>query len=100
MRAILCLGAFLCFASCDGSKAQLATAQSTLNDVTKERDDLKSKVASLQDELNATKVELAKAKTAQATPPNSAVAAKAPDAKTSPGETNGKAAKAKHGHKS
>jgi phage-related tail protein len=99
MRAILCLGAVMFLASCDSSKHQLETAQANLTDVTKQRDDLKAKVASLQEELDATKVELAKAK---AVPPaaNGAVAAKAPETKSAPSDTKDKAAKAKHGHKS
>lgn len=98
MRAILCLGALMFLASCDGSKQQLATTQATLNDVTKERDDLKAKVATLQDQLNATKVDLAKAKTVT-TAPSGAVAAKTPDPKAA-GDANAKAAKNKHTHKS
>ena len=99
MRVILCLGAVALLASCDGSKEQLTTTQASLTQVTKERDDLKSKVASLQDQLNATKVELTKAKTPPAAS-SGALAAKTPDAKATAGETNAKAAKAKHGHKS
>jgi hypothetical protein len=99
MRAILCLGAMMFLASCDSSKQQLATTQASLTDVTKERDDLKSKVASLQEDLDATKVDLAKAKAVPAAP-NGAVAAKTPETKAAASDTNNKAAKAKHGHKS
>lgn len=98
MRAIVCLGAMVFLASCDGSKQQLATTQASLTQVTKERDDLRMKVATLQDELNGQKVELAKAKTVEAAP-SGAVAAKT-ETKSSAAQTNGKAAKSKHGHKS
>jgi septal ring factor EnvC (AmiA/AmiB activator) len=97
MRAILCLGAMVFLSSCDSSKQQLATTQATLADVTKERDDLKSKVTTLQNELDATKVELAKEKSQVGQ--SGTLAAKTPEnGKTAAAATGGKA-KTKHAHK-
>ncbi len=99
MRTIMCLGAVLFLASCDSSKQQLANTQATLTDVTKERDDLKAKVVSLQEELNNAKTQLAEAKRAPS-PAAGAVASKTPDAKAAPGAANTKNAKARPAHKS
>jgi phage shock protein A len=100
MKAILCLGVMAFLASCDSSKEQLANAQSSLADVTKQRDELKTKVASLQQDLDSTKADLAKAKAAQATPTGT-MAAKPADNKNGAGDTNVKASsKGKHAHKS
>ncbi|HXJ22507.1 MAG TPA: hypothetical protein VMT03_19980 [Polyangia bacterium] len=97
MRTVLLLGTVLCLASCDTSKQELATTQANLTEVTKERDDLKSKVASLQEDLNNTKTQLAQTK--NASPSAGAVAARTPDVKTAV-DANAKSSKAKHGHKS
>ncbi len=97
MRAMMCLGAVLFLASCDGSKQELANTQSTLNSVTKERDDLKAKVLTLQEQLNTTKTQLAAAKSAPAT---GALAAKTAEPKSTPNPANAKSAKSKHAHKS
>ena len=100
MRAMMCLGAVLFLASCDASKQQLASTQASLADVTKERDELKTKVQSVQEQLDAAKKQLAQAKTTPAAA-TGAVAAKTPDAKaTAPGPAAGKSARAKHAHKS
>ena len=99
MRAIMFLGAVLCLASCDSSKQQLANTQATLADVTKQRDDLNAKVASLQEQLNTTKTQLAAVKSPPP-PPSGAVAAKTPDAKAAPSPANVKSGKPKHAHKS
>lgn len=98
MRAMVLLGAVLCFASCDSSKQQLANTQATLADVTKQRDDLQAKVLSLQTELNTAKTQLAAAKSVPP-PSTGAVAAKTPEAKAAPSGASGKAAK-KSAHKS
>ena len=99
MRAILCLSAVVFLVSCDASKQQLATTQSALSDVTKERDDLKAKVSSLQQDLDNTKAELAKAKAEK--PQSSTMATKTSETKSGAGDTQAKGApKGKHGHKS
>jgi regulator of replication initiation timing len=82
-------------AGCDSSKQELETTKSTLSTMTKERDDLKAENTKLQQQLDATKAELAKA-TAPAAP--AATAAKTPaatDAKKAPAAAD----KSKH-HKS
>jgi chromosome segregation ATPase len=101
MKAILCLGVVAFLASCDNSKQELATTQATLSDVTKERDDLKSKVASLQQELDTTKSDLSKEKAekTEKMPSNTMAATKAPDTKGAAADAKA-AAKGKHGHKS
>jgi len=100
MRAILCLSAMVFLVGCDNSKQELASAQSSLSQVTKERDDLKTKVASLEQELDTTKADLAKTKAAEK-PPASTVATKTSDTKKGNANTNAKATtKARHGHKS
>lgn len=99
MRAIMCLGAVLFLASCDDSKQQLANTQATLSGVTRERDDLKAKVVSLQDQLNTAKAELAQVKSVPP-PATTAVAAKAPEGKSASSTPSTKAPKAKHDHKS
>ena len=100
MKTILCLFAVAFLASCDSSKQELDTTKATLTDVTKERDDLKTKVASLQQELDATKTDLAKEK-AEKDQMTSAMATKGADAKGAGTDAKAAAAaKGKHGHKS
>jgi septal ring factor EnvC (AmiA/AmiB activator) len=81
------LGVLAMLAGCDSSKPELESTRSTLASVTKERDDLKNQLSTLQHQLDETKAELAKAKTP---PPPQATAAKTPAAP----------AKAKPAHKS
>jgi phage shock protein A len=90
MRLILCLGICALLGGCDSSKEELQSTKSTLEMVTKERDDLKGQLTQVQQKLDATKAELDKAKAAPAT---ATAAAKPPaDAKTA----TPPAAKAKH----
>ncbi len=92
MKWMMCIGVVAMLAGCDASKDELESTKTTLASVSKERDDLKTQVSTLQQQLDATKADLAKAK---ATPAASAsTATKTPDAK------EGTAAKAKHAHKS
>ena len=92
---LMCLGVVALLAGCDSSKQELDSTKSTLATMTKERDDLKAENTKLQQQLDATKAELAKA-TAPAAP--AATAAKTPaatDAKKAPAAAD----KSKH-HKS
>jgi multidrug resistance efflux pump len=98
MKWVMGMGIVAMLIGCDASKDELASTKSTLASVTTERDNLKSQLATAQQQLDATKAELAKA-TASATPP--ANGAKTPGAATA-GKTDAApaaAAKNKH-HKS
>ena len=96
MRAFMCLGVLALLVGCDGSKIELESAKTNLANVTRERDDLKSQVATLEGQLTNLKADLAKEKTAEAQAPEK----KAPMAsKSSTGETSA-APKNKHAHKS
>ncbi|HEY2743048.1 MAG TPA: hypothetical protein VGL86_00435 [Polyangia bacterium] len=92
MKWVMGMGIVAMLVGCDASKDELASTKSTLASVTAERDTLKSSLATTQQQLDATKAELAKAKaTATATPPAGNAAAAAPAGKSD--------AKGKH-HKS
>ena len=83
MKSILmCLGVVAFLGGCDSSKQELESTKSTLATVTQQRDDLKAENKKLQDDLTATKAQLAKA-TAPAAAATQAAAAKpaATDAK-------------------
>jgi hypothetical protein len=98
MKTIMCLGVLAMLAGCDGSKVELETAKTNLANVTRERDDLKVQVATLQQQASGAKADLAKEKAAeaQATDKNG----KAPIAsKSGPAEAP-TPAKSKHAHKS
>lgn len=98
MKAIMSLGILALLVGCDGSKLELESAKTDLASVTRERDDLKTQVASLQGQLANAKADLAKEKTAegQSADKNN----KAPMAsKTSSGDSSA-APKSKHAHKS
>lgn len=88
---LMCLGIVALLApGCDNSKQELETTKSTLTTMTKERDDLKAENTKLQQELDATKAQLAKATAPAATAP-AATAAKTPapaDAKKAAPEKN------------
>ena len=100
MKMTVCLFFVAFLASCDSSKQELDTTKATLSDVTKERDDLKSKVASLQQELDTSKTDLAKEK-AENQKMTSAMAVKGADGKGASTDAKAAAAaKGKHGHKS
>ena len=73
MRWMMCLGVVALLVGCDGSKQELDSTKASLTEVTKERDALKGQVAVLQQQLDASKAELAKTKT-PATPATSATA--------------------------
>ena len=98
MKWLMSLGvvALLGVGGCDQSKQELDSTKAQLSSVSNERDQLAAKNKELQQQLDATKAELAKAKT-PATPPTAAAAAtpaKPADAKH-PAD-----AKAKKSHKS
>lgn len=76
MKWMMCLGVLAMLAGCDSSKPELDQTKATLASVTQERDNLKNQVTTLQQQLDATKAELAKAKAA--TPPPAAEASKTP----------------------
>lgn len=69
MRWMMCLGVVAMLAGCDASKPELESTKSTLATVSTERDQLRAQVTTLQQQLDAAKAELAKAKTAPPTPP-------------------------------
>ncbi len=66
MRAIMCLGVLALLVGCDGSRVQLESEKTDLANVTRERDDLKVQLATMQQQLNTLKADLAKEKTAEA----------------------------------
>jgi len=83
MKSILmCIGMVALLGGCDQSKAELDSTKSTLASVTQERDNLKTQNTQLQQQLDATKAELAKAKAPPAAPTATAATdTKKPDAK-------------------
>ena len=65
MKTMMCLGVLAMLVGCDASKAELDSTKATLTNVTRERDDLKAQVATLQQQLTSTQGDLAKAKAAE-----------------------------------
>jgi hypothetical protein len=94
MKALMMLGvvALLNVTGCDSSKEELESTKTSLANVTKERDTLKTQVTTLQQQFDATKAELTKAQ--------AAAAPKAAPAEAKPAETKTTAAPAKAKHKS
>jgi hypothetical protein len=92
MKWMMCLGVVAMLVGCDASKDELESTKTTLASVTKERDDLKTQVGALQQQLDASKADLAKAKAAPQAGTSTATKTPAPDAKD--------AGKGKHAHKS
>jgi hypothetical protein len=84
MKYLCCIGLLGLLAGCDASKAELESTKSTLSSVTKERDDLKTQVGSLQQQLDTARADLAKAKSATPAPAATTAAATPAPAKTSP----------------
>jgi hypothetical protein len=79
---LMCLGVVALLApGCDSSKQELETTKSTLATMTKERDDLQAQNKTLQQQLDATKAELAKAKEPAAPATTAAKTPAATDAK-------------------
>lgn len=66
MRMVMYLGVLALLVGCDGSKVELESAKTNLANVTRERDDLTTQVATLQQQLSSAKADLAKEKTAEA----------------------------------
>jgi hypothetical protein len=98
MKAIMCLGVLAFLVGCDGSRVQLESAKTDLANVTRERDDLKVQLATMQQQLNAVKADLAKEKTAEAMAAEKS--GKGPMAsKTSSGDSSA-SSKSKRNHKS
>jgi peptidoglycan hydrolase CwlO-like protein len=95
MKWLMCMGVVALLGGCDSSKQELDSTKTTLNSVTAERDDLKAKNATLQQQLDATKAELAKAKT----PPAATAAVTPTPAKGATDAKHPAADKSKH-HKS
>lgn len=98
MKLLMCLGMLAMFVGCDGSKVELETAKTDLANATKERDELKIQVASLQQQLNTVKQDLAKEKTAETQAAEKGKPTPVA-AKSSSGEST-TAPKNKHAHKS
>ena len=98
MKAIMCLGVLGLLVGCDGSRVQLESAKTDLANVTRERDELKVQLATLQQQLNGVKADLAKEKTTEAL--TNEENGKAPMA--SKGSSGGSSAtsKSSHNHKS
>jgi len=97
MRGMMCLGVLAMLVGCDASKADLDSTRTALANVTKERDDLKAQVATLEGQLTSTKADLEKEKATQAADK----AGKATMAtKTSAVDAPKTAAKGKRAHKS
>lgn len=92
MKWMMCIGVVAMLAGCDASKDELDSTKSTLASVTKDRDDLKTQVTTLRQQLDTANAELAKAK---AMPPT-ATATKTP----APTDAKAAAGKNKHAHKS
>lgn len=65
MKTILCLGVLAMLVGCDGSKVELESAKTNLATMTRERDDLKVQVATLEQQLTTSRADLAKAKAAE-----------------------------------
>ena len=65
MKTMMCLGVLAMLVGCDASKAELDSTKTTLTNVTRERDELKAQVATLQQQLTITQGELAKEKAAE-----------------------------------
>ena len=61
MKTMLCLGVLAMLVGCDGSRVELESTKATLANVTRERDDFKVQVATLQQQLATSKADLAKA---------------------------------------
>ncbi len=99
MKSILCLGALMMLVGCDTSKADLESAKTTLASVTQERDNLKTQVTSLQQQLVTAQSDLAKEKAAEtaATDKNGKATMAAASKTATPGAPAGKS---KHAHKS
>ena len=68
MKTMMCLGVLAMLVGCDASKAELDSTKTTLTNVTRERDELKAQVATLQQQLTITQGELAKEKAAEPAP--------------------------------
>src|SRR5579871_2801529 len=66
MKAIMYLGVLAMLVGCDGSKVELESTKSDLANITKERDDLKVQISTLQQQLAVAKSDLAKEKTTEA----------------------------------
>ncbi len=98
MKAMLCLGVLAMLVGCDSSKVDLENAKTTLSNVTRERDDLKVQVASLQQQLTTAKTDLAKEKATEAAAPEKN-GKTTMAAKSSPSDSS-TTAKSKHAHKS
>jgi hypothetical protein len=98
MKAIMCLGVLAMLVGCDGSKLELESAKTNLANVTRERDDLKTQVATLEGELTGLRTALAKEKTAEAQSVEknnkAPMGSKSSSGETSPSPQN------KHAHKS
>jgi hypothetical protein len=94
MRWMMCLTVVAFLGGCDASKPELESTKTTLNNVTNERDQLRAQNTKLQQDLDATRAELAKAKAAPA--PAAATAAKPAPAE----DAKHPADKAKHAKKS
>lgn len=98
MKAIICLGFVALLVGCDGSKLELESAKTNLANVTRERDDLKTQVATLEGELSGLRTDLAKEKTAAAQAADKSnkapMASKSNSGESSPPPQN------KHAHKS
>ena len=63
---ICCLGMLAMFAGCDSSKVELESAKMNLANVTRDRDDLKVQMATLQQQLNTVRSDLEKEKATEA----------------------------------
>ena len=66
MKLFMCLGVLALLVGCDGSKVELERTKTDLANTTKDRDDLKTQVATLLQQLTVAKADLAKEKTAEA----------------------------------
>jgi septal ring factor EnvC (AmiA/AmiB activator) len=113
MRIIMCLSVIALLAGCDTSKDELESTKSTLASVTKDRDDLKTQVGSLQQQLASVKADLEKEKAAAAASAEKTatgakgaaadkahMASKNADAKSGAGEVKPGETKGKNTHKS
>jgi len=79
MRLLMSLGLLAMLGGgCDSAKEELETTRATLTTVTKERDDLRAQVATLQKQVDTAKADAEKAKAAPpAKPESTALASKA-----------------------
>lgn len=98
MRAMLCLGVLAMFIGCDASKSELDSTKTSLSEVTKQRDDLKAQVATLQQQLVTAQGDLAKEKASETAA--SEKSGKSTVASKSAAGDSGATAKNKHAHKS